>query len=63
MQCHHRYVPDQFQPLNSIQDGGAAAILDLQQPAIYPERLDRFLPNFAGIFIVTIDMVRMSFNI
>ena len=57
MQCHYGYVLDQFQPLNSIQDGGAAAILDLKQTAIYQERLDRFLPNFAGICIVTIDMV------
>ena len=55
MQCHHRYVHDQFQPLNLIQDGGAAAILDLQQPAIYPKWFNRCLTNLAGPCIVTID--------
>ena len=33
----NKYVPDEFWPLNSIQDGGCAAILDLLIPDISPE--------------------------
>ena len=63
MQCHYIHDPDEFQSLNSIRDGGAAAILDLLKPAIYQEWLNRFLPNLAGPCSVTMDMVRMSFNL
>jgi hypothetical protein len=37
--------------------------LDLLKPAIYQEWLNRFLPNLAGPCSVTMDMVRMSFNL
>ncbi len=63
MHCRYGYASDEFEPLYLIQDGGAAAILDIVKPVISPALPDQFLPNLAVPCIVAIDKFRMSFNL
>ena len=57
------YVPDEFEPLNLIQNGDTDAIFGLLKPIISPAQFDRFLPNFAGRCTEPMDMSTMSLNL